>query len=54
MFYSEVSVGFMVKIHQGKSQEILQIQVVLLQICGQGDACLADTHNSPETGTGRI
>lgn len=52
--YSKVCVGFVVKIHQEKSQEILQVQVVLLQNSRQGGASLDDTHVSPETGKGRI
>ena len=44
----------MVKIHHESSQEILQIQVVLLQTSGQGGASLDDTHISPETGRGRM
>lgn len=52
--YSKVYVGFVVKIHQENSQEILQVQVVLLQTFGQGGASPDDPHVSPETRRGRL
>lgn len=54
LFYSEVYVGFMVKIDQEISQEILQIRAVFLQTSRQGGSSLDGTHISPETRRGRI